>query len=492
MLIIRHLLLIACLSACAACSGSDVAPAPDLGPGEEPREEAPIPGFDGGSDDDDSGSGDAGGTPDMGSTDAGDEPDNGLTTCRDECMPGQVRCQQNGVQGCEDDPVTFCRVWGAITACGAEEACVDGACEVPQGCVDNDGDTYGALCDAGPDCDDSDASINPDGTETCDGADNDCDGQTDEDFPIGMSCTVGSGTCSATGTLVCAAGGADTECNASPPMGSAEVCDGLDNDCDGIVDNNGACTACSSDPNEPNDSSATASPVTPGDEYFGLLCPGETDWLDLQVQPNKDYRLTVAYPEILSDVRVKGYVDQSLEVDLDPNNEDGVIIYVDGNAGTEFRLEVINKDQTETFFRVGLVEENTVRCGYEDYFAPNQSIQTAFPYPANWAVYASLCHSFGGPQNRVSDWWDMGEIMNGTSITIQMEEFEGLFDDFDVDLFLWTDPDGDNVYTVEKSAETFSALETLNHTTSHTGRHFLELRDYNGEGADYALGWIVN
>ena len=43
-------------------------------------------------------------------------------------------------------------------------------CEAPLGYVDND-----------EDCDDSEASSNPDASERCDGADNDCDGEVDED-----------------------------------------------------------------------------------------------------------------------------------------------------------------------------------------------------------------------------------------------------------------------------------------------------------------------
>jgi hypothetical protein len=75
-------------------------------------------------------------------------------------------------------------------------------------------------------------------TRTCDTLDNDCDGRVDEAFQIGQACTVGSGACAnPNGMWVCdntMPGG--HRCNGSPKPAGTETCNGLDDDCDGKVD----------------------------------------------------------------------------------------------------------------------------------------------------------------------------------------------------------------------------------------------------------------
>jgi hypothetical protein len=111
------------------------------------------------------------------------------------------------------------------------------ACEAPSGTV----------ADA-TDCDDADSAINPDATEVCDGADNDCDGDTDEDDAADALTWYadddgdGYGDASDT-TLACDQPSGtvtdDTDCDdtaSSTNPGASEVCDGADNDCDGDTD----------------------------------------------------------------------------------------------------------------------------------------------------------------------------------------------------------------------------------------------------------------
>ena len=71
--------------------------------------------------------------------------------------------------------------------------------------------------------------------ELCNGLDDDCDGQVDESYPeAGMACdTMLPGPCAA-GSYSCIGGA--LQCVATNPPTTVETCDGVDNDCDGLVD----------------------------------------------------------------------------------------------------------------------------------------------------------------------------------------------------------------------------------------------------------------
>ncbi len=80
------------------------------------------------------------------------------------------------------------------------------------------------------------------GIEACDGVDNDCDGQTDEDWPeLGQSC---SNQGCVEGKWVCAEDKSGLVCDGPKPAVDDSLCNGLDDDCDGQTDEDAGDRAC--------------------------------------------------------------------------------------------------------------------------------------------------------------------------------------------------------------------------------------------------------
>lgn len=74
-------------------------------------------------------------------------------------------------------------------------------------------------------------------SELCNGHDDNCNGTPDEGYAgLGVGCVVDQNGCSSQGTRVCAADQRSVICDAPPVMPQNEVCDGDDDDCDGNVD----------------------------------------------------------------------------------------------------------------------------------------------------------------------------------------------------------------------------------------------------------------
>ncbi len=122
------------------------------------------------------------------------------------------------------------------------------ACEQPAGHVG---------LELASDCDDSDAAINVDADEICDGADNDCDGVADEDealdaatwFLDGDGDGYGlehatTGACAQPAGYAPAAGDCD-DADGEVHPGAQEYCDERDQDCDGQADDSDALDATS-------------------------------------------------------------------------------------------------------------------------------------------------------------------------------------------------------------------------------------------------------
>ena len=205
----------------------------------------------------------------------------GVPDARDNC-PAEANGDQLDSDGdgrgdaCDDADVP-CQ---ASVDCGPDERCDAGRCVPNDGC-----EGAGAPCSAGIGLCEVEGALmcSPNGAlvcdaqpqvpevEQCDGLDNDCDGEVDEDCGpdpacrrdvdcapgewceagqcvpddvvcegAGALCRVGIGMCEVEGALMCSPNGA-LVCDAQPAVPEAEQCDGLDNDCDGQVDNGPLC-----------------------------------------------------------------------------------------------------------------------------------------------------------------------------------------------------------------------------------------------------------
>ena len=187
-------------------------------------------------------------------------------TCQDgemqPCGSNIGRCTP-GTQTCSNGAFGECR--GAVVA--APEACngVDDDCDsqvdegvVAPACALNQGVCAGAVqaCDGEAGFSECDGARylaqNPnyvavETAEHCDGLDNDCDGLQDEECECvdgaTQVCGVNVGACTQ-GTQTCA-GGRFGECTGVAPV--AEICDAVDNDCDGAVDEDVTRPACGLD-----------------------------------------------------------------------------------------------------------------------------------------------------------------------------------------------------------------------------------------------------
>ena len=157
-------------------------------------------------------------------------PDNPCTT--DSCAPvsgGQLCVRTNNTLACDDG-----------NACTSGDACAGGVCRGTA--IDADGDGYGPGASCGGDCNDADRTVNPGATELCNGVDDDCSGVPDD----GPSMTCRQGTtrgCTAAGGCVGTEACASTTCTWSGlcAVTATETCNGLDDDCDTATDEGYAC-----------------------------------------------------------------------------------------------------------------------------------------------------------------------------------------------------------------------------------------------------------
>jgi hypothetical protein len=139
-----------------------------------------------------------------------------------------------------------------------DAAARDGTIALPDGCAlatyyrDGDGDHYGVAsmsmqacappagyASADGDCDDARDTVHPGAADVCNGLDDDCSGMVDDGSSL--QCTMGMSTscttsCGSTGTGTCSALCVRPSGASCTPPTTEAMCDGIDDDCNGVAD----------------------------------------------------------------------------------------------------------------------------------------------------------------------------------------------------------------------------------------------------------------
>ncbi len=196
------------------------------------------------------------------------------------CLEGSADADGDGFEECHDCDDTDAAVYP-----GAEDICDDGIdsdCrgDLEETEVDSDGD---GISECGGDCDDEAETTYPGAMEDCNGIDDNCDGSIDEDMD-------------GDGWSLCAGDCDDTDPERSPSL--TEECDDKDNDCDEEVDEDidwdldGYLGCGGDDCDDGNANAYPGAPEVPGngvdEDCDGVDTPGDDDDDDDDDDPGDD------------------------------------------------------------------------------------------------------------------------------------------------------------------------------------------------------------
>lgn len=256
-----------------------------------------------------------------------DNDNDGWTTCAGDCDDNDDERFPGNQETCDNKD----------NDCDAQTDEDENAIGCTEYYLDQDGDNYGITgdseCWCAPhndyrgefdgDCNDSDTSIYPGATEICNGLDNDCDGVPDDGVQFqdwyydwdGDQHGAGApaNTCDGPPTIDWVAAGDDCDdADANNFPGNTESCDGADNDCDGLIDDGVAFQNWYFDGDQDGYGAGTPQYVCSGQPgNYWILQDGDCDDNDSNNFPNNNEICDFA------DNNCDGQVDEGYDTDND-------------------------------------------------------------------------------------------------------------------------------------------------------------------------------